>query len=614
MGAASAPARVSATACTKSQTKVTLGGKSTCVSARGYLPKPEVTQSLGTGVMRHLLTGALGSVIDKHFPLPKGATAPAAADAGVQKKAAAGVDPLVKRAIARATKRTTASALRTADVTMSGSESFTANGHTGTLTVTGRIPNGNDGKLDPAQATLDFTFTTIANGVKASAGTTIGLNDTFKWDGPCPDARGDLSATSNTNATNHSESQPGGGVDYERDQTNIQSHGGSSTTFKPTSRLGQISFHDAFHLIRTHDLSLLHGLYKPSYRIQVTASWTGTVDPQSGAVTLTSLTAFISGASSAFGGGGAAAAIAGLNNDPQLSEQWRQLAVDEGHSILEKYKEAEARALDPNNCANMTFDPAASDDLGSGAKVAIQGRVGPKDGGSSDSIWDSPRIERGQVKGLPGTSSASQPIKVDVTGGSPDSSRVTAKFTERASSRAGVAEKQWIGKQSGWLVTVQGPVSSQEACCWILGGTATATAKVVKQTVGGTTGFYGQGTFTYAGLSTTGNGLPPQGCNWTPDSVGGTASVTITPSADGSTLDVQVVLHDLISATLACPAPIGAHSVGGVLLGGYYLPNKTTHPHVTLPADGTGSAQITWSNSTQPFVTSGRLTVTAKPI
>src|SRR5690348_17350062 len=170
MGAASAPARVSTAACTKSQTKITLGGKSTCVAAHGYLPKPEVTQSLGTAVMRHLLTGELGNVIDKHFPLPKGKRAPAPFSVAVQKKAAARLDPLLTSAIARATKRTTASARRASDVTMSESESVNANGQTGTLTVTGRIPTGNDGKLDPAQATLDMTFTTVKNGVKLSGG------------------------------------------------------------------------------------------------------------------------------------------------------------------------------------------------------------------------------------------------------------------------------------------------------------------------------------------------------------------------------------------------------------------------------------------------------------
>ncbi|MGZ4339156.1 MAG: hypothetical protein ACXVQ3_03780 [Gaiellaceae bacterium] len=485
------------------------------------------------------------------------------------------------------------------------------NGVTGTVTVEGRIPIGNDGELDPSGASLGFSFNLEKNGVKVTQGIRMGLNEGFKMDAPCPTARGDLHGTSTINVDLDTSVSPGGGVDYNTTLTLIHGGGSSKTVVNPGATLGKITYSDGVSITTAKEVSILHGLYVTGYRITTVAHWTGTIDGATGNVTLTDISVRVVGdGAKGLGAGSFAADIAKANADANLADTFRQLAIDDGNSIWNRYWGAEDKFQEPNHCAKLTFDPASDDHLPGGATTKVAGRIGPKDGGTSDSVWGPPTVSRGHVRGIPARTSAAQPVQVTVTGDAPDANRVTAGFDERARSRAGVAESHWLGSDSGWLVTVTGPVSAEQTCCWVVSGTATAKIPVTQQTVGGVTGFHGTAPWVDTGLTSGSNGNPTQ-CGYTLNDVAGTASATITPSADGKTLSIKLTLTDQVTATMTCPSPIPPATIGGVFAASYYLQSGGQAPVVTLPENGSGSAQITWKVALfSPAGSSGRLTVT----
>ncbi|HEY6960954.1 MAG TPA: hypothetical protein VI408_03610 [Gaiellaceae bacterium] len=561
------------------------------------------------------MTGAVA----RDVPVPHLKKEPQPVGAALAPTAAAKAEPLTRKVLTLAQHggRRPQSAQRASDIVQTASQSVTSpSGVTGTMTVEGRIPIGNDGQPDPSGASIGLQFDMTRNGVKVAHGISVGLNEGFTMEAPCPTAAGDLHATSKLNVDTNTSVSPGGGVDYDSTVVNIHGGGSSHTTVNPDATLGKIAFSNSVSVTISKQVSLLHGLYVSGYRLTTLASWAGTVDAKSGNVTLSSIAVkVIPDGARGFGAGSFAADVAKVNADASLADSWRQLAIDDGTAIGNRYKDAEERFRKPNECAKLTFAPASDDHLSQGSTTNVQGRIGPKAGGSSDSVWDAPTVARGQVKGLPSRTAAARPVQASVTGDAPDSSRITASFDEQARSRAGIATAHWVGKDSGWLVTISGPVTGVVPCCWLVTGTAFAQIRVVQQTVGGVTGFHGSGTWADSGLSVVPNGLPQQ-CTFALSSVTGSPTATITPSSDGATLSVMITMPDAIDGTMTCPSPIPPAQIGGGFASSYYLQSGGAHPTVTVPADGSGSATIAWTAALIPGAApaTGRLVVTVKPL
>jgi hypothetical protein len=625
------------TSCPSGKTRIRIGKKTSCVASAGVLPAAPASLTSGTFLVRQALGGKVQAPSVRALPSGKLSRDPLA-DAAITPDLAvfsAHVDPFGAKSKAYPQGSSGASAAyaapgpaRRADTPAGGGITYTENGvtavqsgsaisvhgsadlgdrngYTGTLEMHGNIPLDKNGKPLDSAAALEFGVELSKGNVKAGVSFRLGMNDGLKFDAPCPSAAGDVEAKEKlaVNVTSHGEHTDG--LDYVRSHTTLNDSSAWHGTVDTDAKLQRVEFTDT--LVVDFGRSAAVGPIQVQQSSVTTVTAAGTIDGQSGRVSLTSFT--VDGHADASGIGSSAFEAnfaSSVRSESSLAE-WKKLMSESAHFKWERFKAAETEWQTENECAKIVFDPVDDPQLAPGAKRQLSGKVLSKDGQPSDSKWQTPTFDVGSLaSGLPGSTGAANPIKFGVVGGGP-SGTTTVQLNERATSRAGVAAAPWHASFGGWKVVLSGDVSAQQSVMATVTSSPSATAQVTYQTVGGVSGYHGTAPIAYTTPSVT--PVPGSPCNYSLTGITGTMDANIRPSADGSQISVQLFLHDVVDATITCggiPGPLGSPLVGTV---NFPSPNPT----LAFPAATPGDQPLNWSIST-PFPATGRLNIHVEPL
>jgi hypothetical protein len=181
--------------------------------------------------------------------------------------------------------------------TASTTSSLAANvdGVAGATTITAYVPkdeHGADG-IDPTRATISVDVSVHKGSGSSSVGFDFPASLQEDWvgrSGSCPAADGHLRRTVTDHLGLHSsEHGMTPGVDYVNKSHTFTATGTYDATVSDDSKLQETKFTVHYTDETAQVTSTLHGLGRESWRVTVTARATGTIDGQSGTVSLDSL-------------------------------------------------------------------------------------------------------------------------------------------------------------------------------------------------------------------------------------------------------------------------------------------------------------------------------------
>ena len=635
--------------CAKGKVRIVVGGERRCVTATQALAQARGARTVGSLAVRTALGDRLDRFALAAAPPPPRVTRSWPAPPAPLARLLPLIEPLARLASRGTGSRSTqAFALREpsarlaaggwsapsssstsngAGTTTTASSTFTSSGGpSATMQLTGTVPNLPNGDPDRSRATLDGSLSfDLGGGASVGVGFGVKLGDAFKNDGPCPSADGKIKASfSNHLSSNKSETGVHVGTDSLRTTTTIDSKGTFDGTVDKDAKLSRIAFDVTVDTEHSITGSFFHGLLRIATTVNVKAHATGTIDGRTGAITVTSLVTDGGGRALGHTSAEATAGVREALRSADTSKLFSELVQMSARGGYDHLKEAEKTWQKPNMCAEMVFTPASVAELAAGATLPVQGKiVSKRDRGESVAVWRAPTLRRGSLQGRwPGASAPSKPLRFTAKGAAPDARTITFDLGAHATSRAGVAEADWQGKNAGWRVTIDGPVSQQQGvCCYILSSTIHAVVDVVYLTRDGISAFYGTSPLVYTTPTVAGT---PLACSvpgasdygiavYAFGSVVGHADVQIVPDGAASAPKIKVILSlgDRVTAQLTCPG--FSSLLEGLLATPVFGFPPTTAPPLVVSATDPSSSPFVWS-STYPFSASGNLVVKVAPL
>ncbi len=314
----------------------------------------------------------------------------------------------------------------------------------------------------------------------------------------CPTATGEFSRLSKVSVrrTTRERGTPPG-FDYRNESFTISVPITIDAKVNADAALESIAYRVDGKFSWSYAASALRGIGRGNAQVEVDFDAQGTLDGRTGATT--SGTTSLSGKMRALNlsSGEEKAQMAKTLAEPDFRDSFMKLVAKLIEFEFETVKKAEKAWQVPNACAKMTLTPPGAT-LNEGDVKSVSGSVSAEDGKPAEGRWSLSSRTRGEVGGLPGSSTASTPVEMEMTGGAASASGRTVDARLRATSPAGVAEAPWTadGNEAPLYFRVLAGSGSQTASGFLESGSCTYDQ------VGGV------GPWTYAFEKTSG---PPDG-------------------------------------------------------------------------------------------------------
>jgi hypothetical protein len=343
-----------------------------------------------------------------------------------------------------------------ADGFVAGPANVSTSGTSATVTTSATMKSsGSTAKLDlgitasAGEGTMGLDLgLTVTDAKGASRGTTMSFPIQVRPDTPkvCPTADGVIDrASSYEGSIGRSERKTVFGLDWLRENTKSKGKITLHGQVGGDAKLSKIAFDGTSDLDYSFGLSGFDSIYRVDIKFNAVATISGTIDPSSGAVTVTNATIDgtykRSGNSASENKSEASKAVADGKLKDQMLKALRQMITEQVTSM----KAAETRWQTPNTCASLTLDPGSAQ-LSEGQTASVSGTVKASDGAGAAGNWSLVSAAHGQADTLPGTSAAGGTIPLTMTGGAPASDRTSVDVTLKATSPAGVAQGSWTAK------------------------------------------------------------------------------------------------------------------------------------------------------------------------
>ncbi len=493
--------------CKPGQGKLEIGKKVTCVKAGSLLPDKQLGRNTPLGWFDAALDPDIGAGAKR--VLPKGLRGPEMGRgvAGGVKSLRKGLAPYAARIEGRAEgAKLSAAEFTTSPIMVTGTQTSTSASVRGSIKGTDKATGTTSEAAFEIRAkagseALEFDIAgTITDRDGKSKTTELSVPLDFKtFKAPrCPTATGEISRSSNMNVR-HTTRERGTPPGFEYRNESITFSGPITVDGKVNAdaALESVSYRVDGKFSSSYAASALRGLGRGNVQVNVDFDARGTLDGRTGATT--SGTTSLSGRMRAFGLNAKEekAEMAKLLADPDYRDTFMKLVAKLVQYEFEALKKSEKAWQVPNACAKMAPTPPGAT-LNEGDFKSVSGAVSAEDGKPTEGRWSVASKSRGEVTGVPGSSTASTPIEMEMTAGAASASGRTVDVKLRATSPAGVAESPWTAD------------SAEQALYYrVLAGSGSQTASGFLET---TSCVYDQvggvGPWTYAFQQTSG---PPDG-------------------------------------------------------------------------------------------------------
>jgi hypothetical protein len=492
-----------AKSCKAGQGKLEVGRKVTCVKAGSLLPHRKLGPSTLLGWFDAALDPGIG--VGAKSVLPKRLRGPEMGRgvAGGVKSLRKGLAPYSARMEGRARE---AKLSVVSPITVTGSQTSTSASVRGTIKDTDKATGTTseasiEMRAKAGSETLEFDLAgTVTDRDGKSKATELSIPLDFKSlkYQRCPTATGEITRSSKVDVrrTTRERGTPPG-FDYRNESVTITAPIVVDGKVNADAALESVSYRVDGKFSWAYAASALRGVGRGNVQINVEFDARGTLDGRTGATT--SGTTSLSGRMRALGLNAKEekAEMAKSLADPEFRDSFLKLAAKLVQSEFETMKKSEKAWQVPNACAKLALTPPGAS-LDEGDFKSVSGAVSAEDGKPTEGRWSVASKSRGEVTGVPGSSTASTPIEMEMTAGPASASGRTVDVRLRATSPAGVAESPWTAdsNEQALYFRVVGGSGSQTAY-----GTLESGSCVYDQ-VGGV------GPWTYAFQQTSG---PPDG-------------------------------------------------------------------------------------------------------
>ena len=386
-----------------------------------------------------------------------------------------------------------------ASVTGSITTRDTANGTTGTLDITGRIRQDAAGGKDPA-AELELGMTVKTDSGKSwRTEIAIPMNLTADLAERCPSATGVVRRKGGFSLRRTTrETKTMIGLDYVNETTSVTAKTSFTGQVDADAVLSSIAYDVKVDIDYAHAASALRGLVRRQHAAQDERHREGDAQRghrrrglrQRGHRRQRARARPVRRRDE----GRVAAALAEAGFRAKMEE----LVASFLKTNFEALKDAETHWQTPNACAKLDLSPTTAT-LAADETAAVDGAISAESGEATDGKWTAKTVARGTVATLPGTSTAAQRIALTMTGAADDGGGKAVDVTLRATSPAGIAERQWTADAAAstlYFRVVAASASQSADGTLVLASSGCAFASVTS------------GPWTYAFAATAG---PPDG-------------------------------------------------------------------------------------------------------
>jgi hypothetical protein len=436
--------------CGPGKGRLELGKKASCVKAGSLLPHRKLGPSTFLGWFDAALEPGIG--VAAKGALPKRLRGPEMGRgvAGGVKSLRKGLAPYSARMEGRV-GGATLSAFTTAPITVTGTQTATSasvrGSVKGTDKATGTTSEASiEMRARAGSEALEFDMAgTITDKDGRSKTTELSIPLDFKSlkSQRCPTAAGEISRSSKMDfrRTTRERGTPPG---FEYRNETIAFSGPITVDGKvdADAALESVSYRVDGKFSWSYAASVLRGVGRGNLQVEVDFDAQGTLDGRTGATR--SGTTSLSGKMRALhlSAKEEKAEMAQLLARPDYRDSFLKLVAKLVQHEFETLKKAEKAWQVPNACAKMSLTPPRAS-LNEGDFEAVSGTVSAEDGAPTDGRWSAVSSSRGEVAGVPGSSTASTPIEMEMTAAAPSASGRTVEVNLRATSPAGVAESPW---------------------------------------------------------------------------------------------------------------------------------------------------------------------------
>ena len=259
----------------------------------------------------------------------------------------------------------------------------------------------------------------------------------------CPTATGEFSRVSKLGMrrTTRERGTPPG-FDYRNESVTISAPITIDARVNADAALESVSYRVDGKFGWSYAASALRGIGRGNVQMEVNFDAQGTLDGRTGATT--SGTTSLSGKMRALNLSSKEekTEMAKTLAEPDFRDSFMKLVAKLIQFEFETMKKSEKAWQVPNACAKMALTPPGAT-LNEGDVKSVSGSVTAEDGKPTEGRWSLSSRNRGEVSGVPGSSTASTPVEMEMTGGAASASGRTVDVKLRATSPAGVAELPW---------------------------------------------------------------------------------------------------------------------------------------------------------------------------
>lgn len=438
--------------CKPGQGKLEIGKKVTCVKAGSLLPHKKLGPNTPVGWFDAALDPDIG--VSAKRVLPKRLRGPEMGRgvAGGVKSLRKGLAPYSARMEGRAAgAKLSAVEFTTAPITVTTNQTSSSASVRGSIKSTDKATGTTseasiEMRAKAGSETLEFDLAgTVTDRDGKSKTTELSIPLDFKSlkSQRCPTATGEITRSSKVDVrrTTRERGTPPG-FEYRNESITITAPITVDGKVNADAALESLSYRVNAKFSWAFAASALRGLGRGNVQVNVDVDAQGTLDGRTGATT--SGTTSLSGKMRAFGLNAKEekAEMAKRLADPDYRDSFLKLVAKLVESEFETLKKSEKAWQVPNACAKMALTPPGAS-LNEGDVKSVSGAVSAEDGKPTEGRWSVASKSRGEVTGVPGASTASTPIEMEMTAGAASASGRTVDVKLRATSPAGVAESPW---------------------------------------------------------------------------------------------------------------------------------------------------------------------------
>ena len=450
---ASSPAGAAkAKSCKPGQGKLEIGKKATCVKAGSLLPHGKLGPGTVVGWFDAALDPDVGAGAKAVLPRRLRGPEMGRRVAGGVKSLRKGLAPYSARIEGRAAEaRLSAADFTTSPITVTGTQTSSSASVRGSIKGTDKATGTTseasiEMRAKAGSETLEFDLAgTVTDKDGKSKTTELSIPLDFKSlkSQRCPTSTGEISRTSKVSfrRTTRERGTPPG-FDYRNESYTFNTPITVDGKVNADAALESVSYRVDGKFSWSYAASALRGVGRGNVQVDIDFDARGTMDGRTGATSGGTIS--LSGRMRALhlNAKEEKAEMAKLLSGPDYRDSFLKLVAKLIQSEFDALKKSEKAWQVPNACAKMALTPPGAS-LEEGDFKSVSGAVSAEDGKPTDGRWSLASSSRGEVSGVPGSSTASTPIEMEMTAGPASASGRTVDVRLRATSPAGVAESPW---------------------------------------------------------------------------------------------------------------------------------------------------------------------------